>query len=154
MDDSSTISMHDTVRGRSPKYTLSLSHGENRGSSPLGSANKINSLSGRPFWVSRLCLADPSIERKSAHCFGQSTLRTSQARQLSFAVPELRSWAPLAICFSLPGIRNSAHRAAGCRTWNAAPIYCLDLASIHSVRRSWSQANSQFSEVSGGFHRI
>ena len=75
--------------------------------------------------MSRLCPADPSIERKSAHRFGQQ----AKQRQLSFTVPS--SGVGRRVCFSLPGIRNGAHRAAGCRTWNAALIY------LHSVHRSW-----------------
>jgi hypothetical protein len=44
MHDSSMLSTHDTVRMRSSKCALSPSHGENRGSSPLGSASGINNL--------------------------------------------------------------------------------------------------------------
>src|SRR6516162_11465030 len=98
MDELSMFSMHATVRWRPPKYTLSLSHGENMGSSPLGSANKINSLSGRPF------LGVPSVSRRplhraQVHALLRAVDIANKPSKAAIIYGSLSGVGPLAICF-------------------------------------------------------
>jgi hypothetical protein len=95
--------------------------------------------------VSRLCPADASIERKSAHRFGQSTLRTSQAKAAIIYVsraPELG-----AACDLLPVAGHSQWRASRRglpHVERGADLPCLDPFGAQVMA---SHANSQFSEV-------